>query len=113
MINFVLNIVLFAALGAVIYLFARTLPRIDDTKLDPAKEDALAAHLTSSVEKLDSRLKSLFEKILRKVRLIVLKVDNAIGNKIGKLKKEKEKEGESIFKEAAGEDGAAEKNGEK
>lgn len=97
MINFVLNIVLFAAIGAAIYLFARTLPRIDDAKLEPGKDDVLAGYLTSSVEKVDGHLKNVFEKSLRRVRLVVLKLDNKIGNKLGNLKKDEEKEGEFIF----------------
>ncbi len=89
MYSFLTTIVMVAALAAMIYLLARALPRISDA------EHANSANASSfdkmldklPMEKMDGAISSFFEKLLRKSKLIVLKIDNLLNNYLDQVKK--------------------------
>ncbi len=89
MFKFILNILIMLSLSTVLYLFARTLPKIDDrkTEIPSFKTHWLMVYL----EKFDKKFKFYLEKTLRRTGIIVLKLDNMINQKLSKLKKENEK----------------------
>lgn len=87
MLKFVLNTLIMLSLGAILYLVAKTLPRIDDRSEN--KDDTLKAHwLMSYLEKTDAWLKSQLEKILRRSKVWILKLDNYVSERLGKFKKD-------------------------
>lgn len=73
-------------LGIMIYLVARALPRIDDNDLEAPARRAGDNRLTLYLEKIDVWLKSFLEKFLRRLRLVIFKVDNALSERLKKLK---------------------------
>jgi hypothetical protein len=74
---FVFTILLMFALGAILYLMVRALPRIVE---DPqAKESFLDRWAHSEVpEKIDAVLNGFLVKFLRRVKIIAMKFDNAV-----------------------------------
>ncbi len=80
------------ALGAIVYLMARALPRVSETDTTTPVETVVPHWLTIYVEKLDELLLSIAEKILRKFRVIILKFDNTISKKINRFRKDVAKE---------------------
>lgn len=86
MYDFLLQLLFFATLTILVYLSARSLPRINEEENN--KEWALA-YLERWVEKLplaqiDNFISRFFEKILRKARIIVLRLDNLINKYLSK-----------------------------
>lgn len=92
MVNFILQILMMLGLGAILYLMARALPRIDDSEFNPPPHSASSHRLTVYLEKIDEWVNFFLEKFFRKLRLVILKLDNIVSQKLGKLKKETPKE---------------------
>ena len=87
MYNFVLQILVFSSLGLVIYLLAQAVPRVEETETPRGSGffDKLMKKLPMA--KIDKSLDSFFAKFLRKVRVVIMKLDNFINHRLGKLKK--------------------------
>lgn len=88
MFTFILDIVIVACLGFILYLFARTLPRIDDTTNLPIEARMQQHGFSLFLERLDEWLKAFFEKFLRRMKVWVLKVDNWVSVRLNRSKKE-------------------------
>lgn len=88
MYDLILQLLIFSSLGAIIFLLARALPRVSDTgqvEHSTSFFDRLLTHLP--LERVDAALDSFFEKFLRKVKILVLKLDNLINHYLGRIKK--------------------------
>lgn len=73
-------------------MIARAVPRISEEELkkNPA---AIPSHgFMMFLEQVDERLKLIFEKWLRRIRVWILKFDNFVAEKLKKFKKETSKE---------------------
>lgn len=92
MTSFILEIIMVASLGVVLYLFARALPRVDDVLVSPEDKKLRTHWLTVYLEKADEWLKVVFEKFLRRVKVLLLKLDNIVSKRLNKFKKEPQKE---------------------
>ncbi len=108
-----------AGLGIMIYLIARAAPRVgDDIAHDTgghiSKLDKIFSH--AQFEKLDALFNNLVEKGLRKLKLLLMKLDNLTNNYLDKVKSYKNNNGKngiekpSLFDKSAEE--SVEKNGE-
>jgi len=91
MYNFVLQILMFSSLGLIIYIFARAVPRVGEAETPRGSGffDKLMAKLPMA--KIDRSLDSFFAKFLRKLRVVIMKLDNFINHRLGKLKKKENK----------------------
>jgi len=91
-INFILEIILMASLGAMIYLVARAVPRVSDTVLDEnSSNKGLGERLSKfidsfPIEKADLTISRLFERVLRTIKLLVMRVDNKLSQHLAKFK---------------------------
>ncbi len=98
------------SLGAILYLVARSLPRVPENQ-DGQKAGILDRWASSEIpEKIDTILNGFLEKLLRKLKVILLKVDNSLAKHIKKVKPGLNGNGKPSgidFKEMA-----AEKNGQ-
>ncbi len=92
MFKFFLQILMMLSLGAVIYLIARATPRISDEELKTESGVLRENRLMLFLEKIDVRLKIVLEKLLRRTRVWILKLDNFIVRKLRRFKKELPKE---------------------
>jgi hypothetical protein len=79
MYDFLLQIFFFGALTVAVYLMARALPRVteDDSKISPLEYlEKILSRLP--VTKVDRLINLRLEKFLRKVRVMILRLDNLI-----------------------------------
>lgn len=80
-----------ASLGIMIYLVVRGVSRVSDTVEEglqnnqKSRFDKLVDFLP--LEKIDLMLSEYFEKILRKIKLILMKWDNVVTGHLDKIKK--------------------------
>ncbi len=81
---FVFTILLMLALGTVLYLMVRALPRLGGED-EPAKESFLDRWGRSEIpEKIDAAFNGFLVKFLRRVQVIALKFDNAVSARLRK-----------------------------
>ena len=87
MYNFLLQIIVFVSLGLIIYLMARALPRVSD--VEPRRGPNIFDRLIKKVptQKIDQGINSFLVKSLRKIKVVLLKIDNFINHRLGKLSK--------------------------
>ena len=89
MFRFIVQTFIMLSLGGMLYLMAKALPRVSDEEhADYLRQSRLMEYL----EILDEFLKSFFEKILRRLRVWLLKLDNMITKKLDRFKKNGVKE---------------------
>lgn len=76
------------SLGIIVYLFARALPRVASNHPEDLQPlggfDRFISRLP--LEKIDRGLHSFFEKALRKMRIVLMKVDNYINSHLKNIK---------------------------
>jgi hypothetical protein len=86
MFDFTTHIIFVASLIVMVYLLARALPRVaDDTGSVPASAfDKLVEKLP--LERIDRGLISVFEGMLRKIKILVSKIDNRINRNLDNLR---------------------------
>lgn len=109
MFAFVFVLVLMASLSAVLYLVVRALPRIADDP-DTDRRSFLDRWAHSEIpEKVDLALNSFLIKFLRKVKVVILKLDNELSKHLQRVKPEENGKKPNIdFKEIAGKNGEEE-----
>lgn len=90
--KFILEFLIMLALGAIVYLMARALPRVSDTDTSAPEGPVVPHWFMAYVERFDEWLLLTFEKMLRKFRLLILKVDNVVTKKLNRFKKGTPKE---------------------
>ena len=89
MYNFILQTAIFTSLAALIYLAAATLPRLTDKPEEAKPVRSLSGWLSFlPLEKMDNKLNALLERFLRRVKLVVMKLDNFLSRQLGKFKKD-------------------------
>lgn len=86
--NFVLQTAIFISLGVIIYLAARALPRVDGEDIhSPATPSLFDAVFSSTMlERADTFVNVILEKVLRRLKIIVMKADNFVSESLGKIK---------------------------
>lgn len=106
---FAFTIILMLALGAVLYLMVRALPRIVE---EPRTEESFLDRWEKSriPEKIDAALNGFLVKFLRRLKVFALKFDNAVSVGLRKVSKEEQsKKPDFAAREAAGEANGEEK----
>ncbi|KKU14780.1 hypothetical protein A3A20_00840 [Candidatus Wolfebacteria bacterium RIFCSPLOWO2_01_FULL_45_19] len=93
MYNFILQLIIFASLGAIIYVIARALPRVEGEDINSNKRLSLLDSVFSSktLDKADVFVKVILEKILRRMKIIVMRADNFVSENLGKIKENGDK----------------------
>lgn len=85
MIQFILTTVLMASLGTMLYLVARLLPRVEEGEVSgkPGFLDKLSS--SEIPEKLDAAFNNFMTKSLRKTKVVLLKIENFVNDKLKKV----------------------------
>ncbi len=85
MIQFILTTVLMASLGTMLYLVARSLPRVEEEEISgkPGFLDKLSS--SEIPEKLDAAFNNFIAKSLRKTKVVLLKIENFVNDKLKKV----------------------------
>ena len=87
----ILQFVIVVALGTILYIFARALPRVSD--IDTSIEKRSSFHwVLERLEVIDEKLISALEKFIRRIRVVVLRADNSLTKKLSRFKRDNEKE---------------------
>ncbi len=87
MFQFIATNVLMISLGVILYAVVRTLPRIEENPSTPDEKGAWEKWITSGIpEKIDSALNSFLEKSLRRLRILLMKLDNSVTVRLGKIR---------------------------
>ena len=92
MLEFVSEMLMMVSAGAVVYLIARAMPRVSDEEPNAARPSGAPHPFIVYVERVDERILSFAEKLLRRARVVLLKLDNAVTTKLNRFKKEQPKE---------------------
>lgn len=85
MIEFIFTTILMVCLSTVLYLMARALPRVQEEPSDSKGFLDRWAH-SEVPEKVDAALNGFLLKFLRKVKVVVLKLDNTLARHLQKIK---------------------------
>lgn len=104
MLMFVFTIILMASLSAALYLAAQALPRVAEEPEGDPSSGAQSWWIRSRIpERIDAALNGFLFKFLRKVKVAVLKIDNALSAHLERVKPEGNGKKPAIdFKEIAG-----------
>ncbi len=93
MYEFILQLLVFSSLSFAIYILARALPRVnseEDRAAASGRLDRIVAKIP--FHKIDVQLTSFLEKFLRRVRVVLLKVDNLLSHHVRRLRASKEEQ---------------------
>ncbi len=84
MLQFILTTVLMASLGTMLYLVARSLPRVGEEA--SGKQNFLDRLSSSEIpEKIDAAFNNFLTKSLRRTKVVLMKVDNFINDKLKRV----------------------------
>lgn len=100
--DFILQIILISSAGVIVYVFARALPRVNDEATVPPSKIWLRVEdyiRKLPLQKIDAALSGIIEKSLRKARVVVMKLENAVNAGIHKVRNGKN--GSNSEKESA------------
>lgn len=87
MFEFITTNILLIAAGFAIYMTVRALPRVDAGAGRESKQNLLERWIASEIpEKIDASFNSFVGKILRKLKVFLMKVDNVISKRLQKIK---------------------------
>jgi len=97
----IFTIILMICVGIVLYLMVQALPRIEEV---PSEEKGFLERWAHSEmpEKIDAAFNNFLLKFLRRVKVLVLKLDNALARHLQKIKPEEDKRPTIDFKEISG-----------
>ena len=99
MYNFILQTIVMFSLGTLIYLAARSLPRVSETDLSPDSLSDILDQLAKKIpfEKADAAASYYLEVLLRRFKVAVLKLDNLLTKHLQNLKPPAEPAKPSLF----------------
>lgn len=83
--DFIIEIILFSSLGVIIFLIGRAVPRLGEEEIKSEKK--LSRFFKSlPIHEFDAALAGFLEKNLRKIRVLLLRVDNGMSGFLQKIK---------------------------
>jgi len=86
MIQFLLTNVFFLAVGTVLYIVVRTLPRLGEETAAPARQSIIERLVMSDIpHRVDVVLNAMLGKSFRKMKVLSLRFDNYLTDKLKKI----------------------------
>jgi hypothetical protein len=86
MIQLIFTDILMVALGTMLYLIVVALPRVPEVPVEHEKKNFLERFAQSGIpERVDLAINNFLVKFLRKVKVFVLKLDNAASRHLQKI----------------------------
>lgn len=92
MFAFIFEIIIFVCLAILMVIALRALPRVSNEVFTESRSRVQVHELMIALERVDDVLKILFEKFLRRLKVLIMKLDNIVTKKISKFKNERTKE---------------------
>lgn len=87
MIHYVLELLMMASLGLVLYLVARGVPRVSDAEVAAPAERQVPHWVTDFFERFDMKVLAVAEKFIRRARLWIMKLDTALLDRLHRFRK--------------------------
>lgn len=87
MVDSILELLVFVGIAGILYIAARALPRISDIDFAGDSKRTWIDWALDKLEHIDEWLLALFEKLLRRLRVVLLKLDNAVTRKLRSFRK--------------------------
>ncbi len=115
MVEFIFSLILMLCLGAVLFITVRALPRIEEVSGGVETKSPLERWAHSELpERIDAAMNGFFVKFLRRMKIVVLRVDNSIASSLRKVQPSEHRANMSIdFKEISGHNSEGKKEKEK
>ena len=89
MFQFIVIIIFMFALGTTLYLVVRALPRIDERRAAHSPTTMLERWITSEMpEKIDRTVNAFFGKFIRRLKIVLMRIDNVLTERLKKIKTE-------------------------
>jgi len=86
MLEFFLINILFISFGVILYIIARSLPRINEENINASKDNFLDKFIVSDFpHKIDSLINFYTVKFFRKFKVLLLRFDNYITERLKKM----------------------------
>jgi len=87
MLQFIVVNLIFIALGVILYLVVRTLPRLGDEHAHPQPVTIFERLIVSEIpERIDAALNAFLGKTLRKTRVVLMRLDNFVSKWLARIK---------------------------
>lgn len=84
MLNYLLELLIMVSLGLIMYLLARALPRVSDVDTQQVRHVPVPHWAATHLERFDEYALATLEKLIRRFRLWILKLDNTL---LGRLER--------------------------
>ena len=84
MYDLILEVALMLSFGAIVYVMALGVPKVGEIDVKPSRIRAWIASLP--LHHLDEAIRQFKDKVLRRVKIIVMKIDNFISSHLNKDK---------------------------
>lgn len=102
MYDFILQTVFMLSLGTLIYLISRSVPRVTEINQSHPKRDYFGELMEKiPLEKVDAFISANLEKFLRKLKVVIMKLDNLVTKHLKSVRPaaggEENKEKPSLF----------------
>jgi len=103
-IQFTLSTILMLALGLVLYLTARSLPRITEDPNEDKKKSLVEAWIVSEMpHRIDQAMNTFMGKFFRKLKIYILRMDNILTERLKKMSSDQNGKPKIDFNEIVGE----------
>ncbi len=104
MLEFIFTTILMLCLGTVLYVTVRALPRIEEVPAGEGEKGAFERWAHSDFpERIDAAFSGFMLKFLRRMKIIVLRIDNTIAKSLRKVQPQENRANTNIdFKEISG-----------
>lgn len=88
--NLILQIALILSFGIIVYLFIKAMPRIGngEDKKEPSLKNFFA---NIKLDQVDETINLVLEKVLRRLKLLIMRMDNSITGFLNNIKETAEK----------------------
>ena len=86
MLQFILTNILLIAIGGMLYLFVRTLPRMGESEVKEEKRTVFERWVMSEIpHEIDKVLNATMGKLFRKLKVLLLRLDNYLTARLKKI----------------------------
>ena len=97
MTQFILTNVLLISVGGILYIFVRSLPRIGEREVQPEKRTIFERWVMSDIpHEIDRALNATLGKLFRKLKVLLLRLDNYLTSRLKKIHTETNGNGSGI-----------------
>ena len=92
--KFILDIIIMVSFAAILFVVARVLPRVEESV--SGEPELKTPWALKYLERADAHFKTSSEKFLRRVRVVLMRLDNSLSNRLARFKRDNSKNGGAL-----------------